>query len=733
MSKYNTQLSQNETSVGRVLSAVSTKMTGVHAGLVDPELAGKFGIATEAAALSTPELDQIDHAIGDMRQALLSVAKEDETLIGGDKFAKARATRALNVAVEAGALAGVYASGLNRVISKPSNQAIMAGQNETVLYSVPGAAQSHPRIAQENYDDKELENAVKASVVVNYRAARQNPVGEMLFPTVVMSPDDQAYKMYLNQINVIKNTQRSIDGRQARNFARVNLLKAAIDHTILDLSETDIVPAVRTETTWAFVDAATIPHTVVNPHLTTAPLKFGEQISLLGLAPDALLRAGELSQTDMLDAAINLKNLYLKVGNDIIKLSNLEYLTSSNFVPAPQGDSLDMILNFTAQNYPLNKKTTKLDGSALTGDLANIATNEWVVRLRLGVQGNANLQDSNITLNATPVTVAQIVDKDGREVDITAGQGKAIADAIKGGSLLCFDLKARRTNSNKRSRGLILDMSTYSILYAVPLLGPISTQRPLAKGDEANETDLAALITATRTFTSNQAITALFEINKLLGHYADSRVMGSDVDTEYLGISRKLIQPHHEEGKFDVRAVIASLKSSDRPVEVQATLVNKIRDMVFRAWHLSGLGVAADHVFGGEAPKPTVKIATDPVIARYLQVQGDLRTIGGEFDVEIEASWDARMVGHVFFTFGYNTAEGETNYHVLNFGMMLWKPEVVIAAPIYRDGQTSRELTVQPSFLHVCNTPILMHLIVENIEAAAVGKVEINVVNKVTP
>ena len=76
--------------------------------------------------------------------------------------------------------------------------------------------------------------------------------------------------------------------------------------------------------------------------------------------------------------------------------------------------------------------------------------------------------------------------------------------------------------------------------------------------------------------------------------------------------------------------------------------------------------------------------------------------------------------------FGYNMSEGESAYHPLNFGMMLWKPEVVIAAPIYRQGATNKELTVQPSFLHVCNTPILMHLEVQNLEQAAVDMIAIN-------
>lgn len=713
--------------LAHAVEAVSDVFQANAHGIVDEGIAGK--LAMESASLTTGETDTLRTAFSNVKNALLALENEELATSGDNGLVRGQ----LRTATEAAAIGAVVASGLQKHLRKDPFAVPTASGNTSVISNYLGAY-SHPRVAAEAYDETQIRNSVISTTVLNYRAARQNAFGEMFFGTVVMAPDQSAYHMQLEQINVMKEVRREISGAYKRFFNRVNLIKAQIDHTILEQNDTDVVPVVRTESIEHFVAAADVaPYDVTLNGVTfkTAPLKMGTDCGLIDISQnDALLSAGILDHTDALDPAIQLKALYLKVGADVLKLDNLGYLTTSNFVPAPQGDSRAMILSFNSQHYPLNKTTTKLDGSDLTGDLAAIKTNDYVVRLRLNVSGNVNLQDTGHNLNASPVTVAEIRDKDGELVDLKT-TGKTIADAVAGGQLIGYDLKARRTNSNKRTRGQLLDMSAYSILYTVPLLAPISTNRPLAAGEEHSQSDLAALITATRCYTSNSAVTTLFNLSELLSKFTETRKMGSDVDTEYMGIYRKMVQFHYEESELDVAKVVASLKSDDRPGQVQAVLVNKIRDMVFRAWYASGLQPAADAVFAGEAPTPIVKIGCDPIVARYLQVQGDLRTIGGQFAVQIESSWDARMTDNIFIGFGYQGSETGANV-ALNFGMMLWKPEVVIAAPIYRQGQTSTELTVQPSFLHVMNTPIMMRLRIKGIKEAMVDAVPVNI-NNVTP
>lgn len=733
MSLFKEDKSNLNGALTNAIQAVKTELNaGSTVGLVDANVAS---VALESAVVGQANTDILRNASQRMQKALMALESADIKTGAEATFIDKYKSGRLAMAAEAASLGAITASALTTHIKAQLSGALEGrvpdgAQNAVRINNYMGI-RSEPRVAYEYYDEAEIRNSVISTTVLNYAASRQSPMVEMFYGSIVVPPDQVGYHMRLDQINVMKETLRELSGAYKKDFARINLVKAQIDHTILENNETDVIPVYRAESADKFVDTNDVAPTTVSingVNFETAPLKMGVDVDLLGISQNAaLLKAGTLDQTDALDPCIRIKNLYLKADGNVIKLDNITYLTTANFVPAPQGDAKEMILAFNVNSLPLTKNTKKGDGSALTGALAAIKTNEWVVRLKMVVTGNCNVQVANTSVNSSGVTVSAINDKDRNPVDMTQGEGKAIVDAIKAGELIGFDLKAFRTNSNKRTRGILLDMSSYSILYSIPLLGPISTNRPLAKGDEHNQTDLAALITACRTFTTNRGVTALFDTMELLRSYAQEQRMGSDFDSEYLGISRKLIQPYFDDDELDVAAVVASLRSEDRPVQVQAAMVNKLRDMIFRGYYVSGLQPAANAVFAGEAPMPTVKIGCDPVVNRYLQVQGDLRTIGGKFEVQIEPEWDNRMKDHIFVAFGYQTANGENNYHPLNFGMMLWKPEVVIAAPIYRNGQTSSELTVQPSFLHVCNTPLLLHLHIKNISAAAVDAVPVRV------
>lgn len=637
---------------------------------------------------------------------------------------------ALRTATEAGAIGALVAAAGRSWFNGSSRRNVPALESGIPVIQNYMSQTSSARLqpAMENFDDRELKNTTIHTTILNYRAARQNEFGEALFPTEVLAMDQTGKHVFMEQINVMRDVKHTLSGQMHRYFERVNLMRAAFDHTILDLSETDLIPVYdEQENKHLFVEDTVIdPRDVPERGHKTQFLKFGQESALLGISQnEALIKAGLLDSSDALDPAISLDKLLMVVGNNKLVLDNLQYLTSSNFFPAMQGDSREMILAFNSQNYPINKNTKQHNGTDLVDELAQIATSEFVVRLKMSVSGNVNLASSVHSLMNSNIVVASIADKDGNAVDMTTGAGKAIVDAFRTAKLEGYELKLRRVNTNKRTRGLLLDMSSYSIFYAVPLHGPISARRALSANDDHRESDLAALIAATRMYNNSLAVTALLDIAKLLEQYCSDRDLGSDIDSEYLGISRRVVTPTYMGEKLDIKDVVASLKSEDRPLQVQATIVNKLRDMVFQAWYDSGLGVAAEFVFGGEAPKPRVIIATDPVISRYLQVQGDLRTIGGDFEVKIVTSWDKRVRGKLFMAFSYQTADGESNYHPLNFGMSLWKPEVVTVAPIYREGATTNELTVQPSVLKVCNTPILMQLELRNLHEAAVGQIPV--------
>jgi hypothetical protein len=171
-------------------------------------------------------------------------------------------------------------------------------------------------------------------------------------------------------------------------------------------------------------------------------------------------------------------------------------------------------------------------------------------------------------------------------------------------------------------------------------------------------------------YRSKEAVTALLNVASTLGSYVDSRDMvgeGPDV----LGIGRYFVRPTFFAESLDIIQIVDSTKTSDRIADMQATLVNKIRDYAFRMYRDSGFKAAYDALSGGISPVPTVVIGTDPVLARYLTITGELRTLGSEFDVRLVSTLDNRVSGKIFISFGIFNEERNTTPHPLNFGNMV--------------------------------------------------------------
>jgi hypothetical protein len=62
----------------------------------------------------------------------------------------------------------------------------------------------------------------------------------------------------------------------------------------------------------------------------------------------------------------------------------------------------------------------------------------------------------------------------------------------------------------------------------------------------------------------------------------------------------------------------------------------------------------------------------------------------------------------------------------MHFGNMAWKPELTLVLPLHRNGANSKELTVQPSFLHVTNLPIMASIVVKGISDVVAAKVPVS-------
>lgn len=590
--------------------------------------------------------------------------------------------------------------------------------------------------ALEAFDERENKETAIYSIAYNMQAATQDEFGEALFPTCVVTPDQYGLTISMRLVMVMDDLRRNTSGEAIRDFKRMNIIRAAINPEILHNNMTKIIPVVRDETVdeGVFVDAALVPPTTIlheGVSVDTAPLQIGASYDLLGASQtDALLATGHLDSTDALDPNVVLDALYMSFGSgtdvEVIKFAGLTQVLGTTFVAAPQGNARVSMLNYVTDSLPITKLTKLADGSASVL-LADLIAAGASIKLAVSVSGNINLQTAETSVIAGKVKIAEVKNAQGQPLDPKSGTGKQYADLFAKAEIFGYDLEARRVNTNRRERGQLLDISYQNVIYGVPLLSPITAPRPPAgpQQDEANY--LAGLITASRIRTSNAAVQALLDAEQALAQLDTSN---PDEDLfmkpEVLGVGGWLIKPFYERRKYTAPAVVDSIKSSERALDIQASLVNMIRDMTYRMHRETGYKPASDALHGGIAPKPTVIIATDIVIAGYLQVVSDFRTLGNEFDVKIVSTTNKLMKGKIIVTFGVFGEGKENAPNPLHFGTMAWKPELTLILPTVRNGSNAREISVAPSFRHVVHLPAMCSIDVEGISEVVNGKVQLN-------
>lgn len=708
-----------ETPLGHVVMALeSHAKNGYGEGaLLTPTLAEGF---LSLESMGPSDISSVQGAASALESAMSNVERH----VPGGFTAQGR-----DAAIIAGMMAGNIGTAMESFAKQPQvkpGQVLVEPQMAQGDFF--GARSQEMKLALEAYDEKENRNATVYSVAYNLQAARQDDFGEAFFPTVVVTPDQVGYTVSIRVITVYNELRRQINGNLDK-WNKRNIIHAVIDPTILKNDQTKIIPVHRVEAEKHFVPTADItPFSVMldDESITTSALAFGKRFSLLAISQtEALLETGLLDSTDSIDPSIRLDKVYLKTAaGDVIEMSTAG-LTHSNFTYSTQGNYRNSTLNFDTKMLGLKGVVNKLDGTP-AASLAQIDTLNVSVRIGAMFTGTVNVETAETIVNASDVEVYAVTQADGTVLDMESGNGKVIADLFVGAKFIGYSLEAYRTNMNRRQRGQLLDTTFYSQIYTVPLRAPITVPRPLSTSDSTDAPDLAALITATHIRTSNAAVAELIRVNDLLAEH----VHGNDLienAPNIFGVASWLVTPFHSHEIIDLDQVIDSHKSHERAADIQAALVNILRDKAYRMYRDSGFKAAADAMAGGISAPPTVIIGTDPVIARYLMVTGDFRTLGPDFEVKVVSTLDNRMEGRIFMTFGEfgNGKEGQPN--PLHFGNMAWKPELTLVLPLHRNGANSKELTVQPSFLHITNLPILASFIVKGIPDTVNKKVPVAV------
>lgn len=698
-------------------------------------IADPVGDLTKKVAQISASRNLSDKQIGQLVMAQESFNDQQETLITNtysnmETLLKQVASD-MNFAVEeyqveAATIGGLMATDPAAVLAAtprvPSSDSVIVnlGLQDTVT----------KRFAVEAYDERENRNAQMYSVVYNLLASRQDEVGETLFPTVIVSPNEVGVTLALKLFYVYNDFKRQTSGALA-NYNRRNVIRAYADLDILKNELTRLVPVLRAggsdDNTDKFVDVADVPawseSLGTGVSVTTGAYKVDTKIDFIGISQtNELLSSGIMGPTDSLDTFMKLDKIFVKSTEgsvvDVIAI-DVSNIPSAVFTYAPQGNYRRMILTMDTDAVVLGANTTKINGAALD-TLAELATNK--ARVQLTINGSVVLDKGEGSVSRGALSLMALRNNSGQLV--TGATFNTVAGKIAALEVLGFTLQGYRANSNLRQRGQLVDTQTEYRVIPLNYRSPLGILAPAARASSDDTSALQTLITITGIRTSNEAVNTLIRFDVAMDSYqAVADASGSMPEMAQVG--HLFVQPTYMKDALDLSATVDSVKSHERFADIRAAIVEKIRYMANEMYRRSEYQAASSVLMGNVGFKPTVIIATDPVIHNYLCMDGDLRTLGDSFDVKVVSSLAEPLKGKIFVTFGVFDQSRNTTVNPLNFGNMLYSPELVLNLPVSRDGQVSNELTVTPRFAHIVNAPILGKLTVSNLPAVT-NKVTLN-------
>ena len=660
------------------------------------EKIGQIALATES--LGTNEETMLVNVYNNIESSVKTIVQDFDLAIESHQL-------------EAATLAGIFSTNpkatLSTKLRAPSADAIVVTSNVVDGYM------ERPGMAMEAYDERENRNAQMQSIVYNLLASRQDNFCETFFPTIVINPSEVGITIGVKLFYVYNDFKRAVNGSLA-NYGRKSVIRAYADADILKNEQTKVVPVLRTgggsDDNSAMFNADVPAWSVQlgsNISVTTGALKVDQKVDLIGISQtNELLNSGLMGPSDSLDTFIKLENVYLKITDgtdtDIIRL-NVENIPAATFTYAPQGNYRRMILTMDSDGVVLDNKTKTIAGSAPVL-LPELATSK--VRVQLAINGSVSLDKGDGSVSRGSLSLVTM--RNAANQLITGASFDTLAAKIASAEVIGYTLQAYRANSNIRQRGQLLDSQTEYRVITVPYRSPMSVIMPVTgTGDDTSA--LQNLITATGIRVSNEGVGALLKAQAALASYNGVADANGELP-EMSSIGHFYIKPIYFTEDIDLALNVDSLKSHERIKDIRAALVEKIRFYANEMYRQSEYQAAASVLTGNVGFKPTVVVGTDPVIYNYIMADGDLRTLGETFDIKVVSTLDSRVSGKVFLTFGVFDSTRNTSINPLNFGNMLYSPEMTVTMPVSRDGQVSKELIVTPRFTHMVNLPVMTAL-----------------------
>ena len=596
-------------------------------------------------------------------------------------------------------------------------------------------------IAQEAFDGQNLNNAIYFSIAYNVGAATQDEFGETIYPTIAVSPTEAGISVSIEYVAIMKEFMRNVNGTVVHQVQdRVSILKKMYDSKTFGSDATALIPVWREngvyQNTDKFVDGSKYVEDKIAPEaVTTGALKFGEDIDILGISQtDDILAKGVMDNTDAVDRSVALSKVFIEVNNKAgSKKELISYdvsaASSKRFYPAIVGQWKKLVCSFDLKGASLNTANTKTVEGQASGALGEI-TGNYNIMFEISINGSLNVDDGSIKLTSAPLKFLGVRDENGKLIASTEQTYIAAKTLIETkASLVGYVVDAKRTNTNVRTRGVVVSNEVYNYIYNAPFRSGITCLKPLVNyaGTDNDANRIAAQAQATGFIISNMAV------NTLVDHFNALRAAAQNGGLESMafeGVGEKFIYPYYREEAIDLADVVDSLESSKRDQDIQANLIQRINNIAIDMIIKSNYGPAFQVLKGNSGQKITIVVATDPNLARLIVKDGVSEFEYGErFKAKLVSTCNELVRGQIFILPTVLDENKNTTPDPLNYGFCIYTPTIVYEVSKTTNGAVAGELNTIPRFLHVNNLPLGGFIKVSDV-SAVFNKLELHTAPK---
>lgn len=584
----------------------------------------------------------------------------------------------------------------------------------------------------EAFDSSALANAMSLSITYNLLAAVQDPMIEMFFKTVVMQHDQPAFfyevaidRYWDGYIHRPENTHARREG-----FAnKMTTMRAIRKPSLLKRDVLSIVPffndAGSAPNTDLFMSASLMPkpeiRVVAGHSIPTKPLKVGVKYDLLDISQHpGLLNNNSPDETDRLDSYVAVSDFYLSLKkgttnpDEVIRLP-LAGLERRNFVKSIQGHGEEMSLDFVSTEFTLTPNTVSLAGKT-PALLKPILDAGYQVRVRLEANGSANVETGHYHIRVVEATFESAVKVDkptapGQKPVVTKVELKdpALKAELDKLSLVVeyFYPETNRTNSNLRLMGILLDRDVYTAKFAIGIRTPVRYQRPVGR-TESDDEIVKALVRFTKIRQTADGFYELFRYRDTLKQYTANDMSGEERIPDFLGVGKFLIRPYYRHIGLEMEKLVKTTESKNALENAREALVAVLQEAATDMLVKTEWGIAAAQQNDGNAVKPHFGIGCGQYVPLLLNIKGDLRLLGDNYDHTVASSWVEDMDDKIIMSFVDPKSEG---LQPLGFGNTFYYAESVVSvSPHALNGALRQTFVVQPRYQQVAHLPAMVEV-----------------------